>query len=293
LEKEESFDLWYRRETAEYVVSFRAMAGPCEVLIQSEREPEARAIGEIVFQEAKRIEIKYSRYRDDNIIHQIHQHGPVEVDEETARLLDFANTAYQLSDGDFDITSGVLRTLWDFTGKGTPPSRNAVKALLPSIGWEKVSWDGKILQVPDGMQVDFGGFGKEYAVDTALQLVAKSFSCPVLVNFGGDLAATCKPLSRESWAVGIKQATATNTRASFRFEKGAIATSGNANRYIMHKGKKISHILNPRTGWPVNRTPLSSSVGMPQCLQAVLLSTLATLKGKNAETFLEAQGITY
>jgi len=61
----------------------------------------------------------------------------------------------------------------------------------------------------------------------------------------------------------------------------------------MHKGKKISHILNPRTGWPVNRAPLSTSVGMPQCLQAVLLSTLATLKGKNAETFLEAQGITY
>ena len=254
------------------------MASLCEVLIQSGREPEARAIGEIVYQEAKRIERKFSRYRDDNLIHQIHQYGPVEVDEETARLLDFASTAYELSGGDFDITSGVLRKLWNFSGKGTSPSRNAVKELLPYIGWEKVSWDGKTLQIPKGMQIDFGGFGKEYSVDTALQLIKKSFKCPVLINFGGDLAANCKPISRESWAVGIKQATSTNTRASFRFESGAIATSGNANRYIMHKGKKLSHILNPRSGWPVSHAPLSVSVGMPQCLQAGLLSTLAHSK---------------
>jgi thiamine biosynthesis lipoprotein len=61
----------------------------------------------------------------------------------------------------------------------------------------------------------------------------------------------------------------------------------------MHKGKKLLHILNPRTAWPVNRAPLTISVEMPQCLQAGLLSTLSTLKGRDAETFLEAQGITY
>ena len=287
------FEVTFREDTSEFAVAFQAMAGPCEALVQSPREKEAREIGRVVYDEAKRMEKKYSRYRDDNLIHEIHQHGPVQVDEETARLLDFANTAYELSEGDFDITSGVWRRIWDFTGDGKAPGRKAVKELLPKIGREKAGWVGKTLQVPEGMQIDFGGFGKEYAVDQALALVSASFDCPVLVNFGGDLVANRKPLSRDRWSVGIQRATATSADAAFKFESGAIATSGDANRFVMHKGKKLSHILNPRTGWPVSQAPVSVSVGMPSCLQAGLLSTMATLRGKNAERFLEAQEVLY
>ena len=264
------------------------MAGPCEVLVQCDSEAEARKVSRIAAEEAWRLEIKYSRYRDDNLIHRIHQNQAVEVDEETARLLDFADQAYQLSEGDFDITSGILRKLWDFSGTGKVPSRNAVKALLPLVDWKKILWDGKTIQVPPGMQVDLGGFGKEYAVDRALALCSEATKAPVLVNFGGDLAANQKPRSRPHWSIGIQ-----NAPASFTLEEGAIATSGDANRYIMHRGEKLSHILNPRTGWPVNQAPTSVSVGMPRCLQAGLLSTLAILQGKGAGEFLETQGVTH
>lgn len=288
MEEERPITLDYRQESGEFAASFQAMAGPCEILIQCDRKEEASRVAKVAADEAWRLEIKYSRYRDDNLIHQFHQNGPVRVDEETARLLNFADAAYQLSDGDFDITSGILRKLWNFSGDGEAPSRAAIKKLLPLIDWKKISWDGETIQVPAGMQVDFGGFGKEYAVDQALALCCEVSDAPILVNFGGDLAANRKPRSRPQWQIGIQGAP-----ANFVLEEGAIATSGDANRFIMHRGKKLSHILNPRTGWPVSQAPSSVSVGMPTCLQAGLISTLAILQGKNAENFLKTQEVTH
>jgi len=288
LEEERPITLNYRQESGEFSASFQAMAGPCEVLIQCDRKEEASRVAKTVAHEAWRLERKYSRYRDDNLIYQIHQNRPVAVDEETARLLNFAAAAYELSTSDFDITSGILRKLWNFSGNGEAPSRAAIKELLPFIDWKKVSWDGKTIQVPVGMQVDFGGFGKEYAVDQALALCHEMSDAPILVNFGGDLAANRKPRSRPQWQIGIQGAP-----ANFALEEGAIATSGDANRFIMHRGKKLSHILNPRTGWPVSQAPCSVSVGMPKCLQAGLIATLAILQGKKAEGFLETQEVTH
>lgn len=267
------------------------MASPCEVLIQSSSESDARKITDLVCGEAARIEMKYSRYRDDNLVSKIHQHQPVRVDTETARLLDFADTAYSLSDKRFDISSGILRKLWSFTESAKVPSRAQLKLLLPYIGWDKISWDGAIISVPEGMEIDFGGFAKEYAVDSALNLVGSSFEHPVLVNFGGDLAANKPPISRDTWSVGVRKVSNSSKTASFKFKSGAIATSGNRYRYIYHKGKKLSHILNPQTGWPVSNAPVSVSVAMNNCLQAGLFSTLASLLGKDAEQFLTDQEV--
>ena len=92
---------------------FTAMAGPCEVLVDTVNETLAGSLVHIAQKEAQRIEHKFSRYRNDNIIHQInHSLGePVSVDEETANLLDYAQQCYVISDGLFDITSGVLRKI--------------------------------------------------------------------------------------------------------------------------------------------------------------------------------------
>ena len=288
MEEERPITLNHRQEAGEFAASFQAMAGPCEVLIQCDRKEEASRIAKIAADEASRIEIKYSRYRDDNLIHHFHQNKPVRVDEETARLLNFADAAFELSNGDFDITSGILRKLWNFSGTGEAPSRAAIKQLLPLINWKKVFWDGQTIQVPPGMQVDFGGFGKEYAVDQALAVCCEESDAPILVNFGGDLAANRKPRSKAQWQIGIQGAP-----ANFALEEGAIATSGDANRFVMYRGKRLSHILNPRTGWPVSQAPSSVSVGMPKCLQAGLISTLAILQGKKAEEFLKTQEVTH
>src|ERR1700679_1696277 len=94
------------------------MASPCEVLLPAMSHRAARAIGMVAAQEAWRVEQKYSRYRDDSVTARIHNNRglPIEVDAETASLIDFASQCFDLSEGLFDITSGVLRRAWTFDG---------------------------------------------------------------------------------------------------------------------------------------------------------------------------------
>lgn len=286
--------------------SFQSMASPCELLMDTTDERLARKLLAIAEQEARRIETKFSRYRDDNIIYQInHSHGQaVEVDEETAALLDYANQCHEISDGMFDITSGVLREVWQFDGSDNIPSEKSVEKLLPRIGWQKVSWQRPRISLPDGMEIDLGGIGKEYAVDKSA-LLLEQFHISVLVNFGGDLY-TNKPRSNgQAWIVGIenpdklvnKKRKPKNMQQysidEFDLERGGIATSGDTRRYLLKDGIRYSHILDPRTGWPVRQAPHSVTVAAGTCTDAGILATLAMLHGKEAESFLKAQGVMY
>ena len=97
---------------------------------------------------------------------------PVEVDDETARLIDFSESLHRLSDGRFDITSGVLREAWRFDGSDNVPSRSCIDAILPRIGWDKVRWENRTLTLRPGMQIDLGGVGKEYAADRCAGVAA-------------------------------------------------------------------------------------------------------------------------
>ena len=157
---------------------FKAMASPCEVIIETPNKEEAERVVNTVAAEAWRIEQKFSRYRDDNITHKInHANGDVvEVDDETARLLDFANQLYQISEGMFDVTSGVLRKAWHFDQSDNIPAQNKIDALLPTIGWDKVNWHKPRLKLAPNMEIDLGGIGKEYAVDRCA-LLARILTC--------------------------------------------------------------------------------------------------------------------
>jgi thiamine biosynthesis lipoprotein len=274
---------------------FRAMGGPCEVLAEVAGEAEARKLTDTVANCAWRIENKFSRYRADNIIARINAAGgkPVEVDDETANLLDFAALMHRLSDGLFDITSGVLRKAWTFDGGSGLPAQSDIDALLPLVGWPKARWVRPTITLPAGMQIDFGGIGKEYAVDQATQLVAHVSSAAVLVNFGGDLAVTrCRDGGR-AWRVGIESIDAGDSRAAMLVDltAGALSTSGDTYRYVVSEGRRLSHILDPRTGWPVNDAPRSITVAAPTCTNAGMLTTLAMLRGPGAEAFLTSEGL--
>jgi len=270
------------------------MASPCEVLVESDDAAQAKALITLAQQEAIRIEQKFSRYRDDNIIHQINQGGePVTVDPETARLLDFAQHCYSLSEGWFDVTSGILRRAWDFGQNETIPSQQEIKSLLPGIGWDKVEWEKPRLTVPMGMEIDLGGIGKEYAVDCCAALVNALDASPSLVNFGGDLAATKAPRRRSYWNVAIDSVRAGVASDMIDLKQGALATSGDARRFLMKDGSRYGHILDPTSGWPVPDAPRSITVAADTCVQAGMISTLAILKGAGAETFLDGEGVTF
>ncbi len=270
------------------------MGGPCEVLVEVVDVAPARSVVDAVAACAWRIEDKFSRYRPDNIVARINESAgePVEVDDETANLLDFAARVHDLSGGLFDITSGVLRKAWSFDGGRRTPSRAAIEALLPFVGWSKVHWERPMITMRAGMQIDFGGIGKEYAVDQATQLATRASDAAVLVNFGGDLAVTRARDGNRPWRVGVEAIGGVERPARLvDLAAGALATSGDTYRYVESAGRRLSHILDPRTGRPVCGAPRSVTVSASTCTSAGTLSTLAMLRGTGAEMFLESEGV--
>lgn len=278
----------------EGVHRFQAMACDCEVRIETDDLDLVRRLGQVAEHEARRIEAKFSRYRADSVIGRINTSGgrPIAVDDETASLLDYAADCHRLSGGLFDVTSGVLRRVWRFDGSDRVPSAEAVRALKPLIGWRRVRWRRPHITLPAGMEIDFGGLGKEYAVDRALEALRGQSALPALVNFGGDLRVTGPRGDGEGWRVVMDSAGSGDDPAALLvLASGALTTSGDARRFLLKDGVRYSHILDPRTGWPVKDPPSAITVAAPTCLEAGLLSTLAMLQGRQAEAFLEREKI--
>jgi len=291
-------DLFLERRPYGWCGLFRAMASPCEVHVSGVGRSRAEGIVAAVCAEAKRIETTFSRYLEGNIVDRINraQGEPVTVDPETARLLDYAAELNALSDGRFDITSGVLRRAWTFDGGEAVPAQASIDALRASVGWDKVDWNSPVLRMPAGMEIDFGGIGKEYAVDRAAQLIGDRVR-HCMINFGGDLVALGPPEVRDGkrsgWTVGIESLSGSGAARRVSLTTGALATSGDTRRYVLRDGRRYGHILDARTGWPVEDAPRSVTVLAPNCTQAGMLATFAMLMGREAEEFLAAQQVRY
>ena len=269
-----------------FVGQFEAMASTCEILVDSTDKDLATHLTTLAQTEAVRIDHKFSRYRNDNQIHEINnaEGAVVSVDAELAKLLVFADTAYEASEGRFDITSGVLREAWTFDGSDNIPTPEAVEQLLSRVGWDKVSWSIPEFSMPANMQIDLGGIGKEYAVDRTAAIISAETSTAVLVNFGGDLISTKAPKSGQ-WTVGVR--TNGTPDVVINIKQGAIATSGDENRFLLHNDRRYSHVLDATTGWPAKNAPRSITVAAANCVQAGLLATMAMLEGEHTEAYLK------
>jgi FAD:protein FMN transferase len=275
--------------------SFSAMACPCEVLIEGGVAEGARGIVQAVADCAWRIEDKFSRYRSGNIVHAINTSGGAEVtvDDETANLLDFAAKLTELSRGRFDITSGVLRRAWSFDGGSHVPAQAQIDELLSLVGWHKVEWHRPVVRLQPRMEIDFGGIGKEYAVDTAARVAEElAPGASVLVNLGGDIAVRNPRRDGQPWRVGIEAAEQGGVALRLiELRRGGLATSGDSRRFVLKDGKRYSHILDARNGWPVPDAPRSITVLADTCTQAGTLTTLAMLRGAEAREFLQSQSV--
>ncbi|MGM9490960.1 FAD:protein FMN transferase [Ideonella sp. YS5] len=281
---------------AEVRVDFRAMGSPCRILVQPGTASNAKAI-DAAIAEVQRIERKYSRYLEDSVVSGINRAAgsarPLELDTETCDLIDFAVSAYAASDGAFDLTTGVLRRVWDFR-TGRLPAMEALAELMPLVGWSRVSWERPALRLPrPGMELDFGGIGKEYAVDRAATLLAEAGVGAALVNLGGDLRAVGRREDGQPWHFGIAHPRLDEAVvASLPLREGALATSGDYERFFELEGRRYCHILDPRSGWPVQGWQ-SISVVAPACLAAGTIATIAMLMGERALPFLRSQGLPF
>jgi thiamine biosynthesis lipoprotein len=249
-----------------HAYSFAAMGTSCALKLFAPSRVEADMAAAWAIAEVERIEKKYSRYAETSTLSQINRvagdGGTVAVDEETAGLLDFAFACYAKSGGLFDITSGVLRRVWKFSS-GRLPDAAAVVALLPLIGMEKLLWNSPSLAfgVP-GVELDFGGLGKEYAVDRVAALLGAAGIKHGLIDLGGDFFALGPRPNGEAWRIGLRDPNdAGQILGEVAVSGGALATSGNYERCLEINGIRYSHILDPQTGWPVHGL---SSVTVPR-----------------------------
>lgn len=246
--------------------------------------------------DVKRIEAKYSRYRDDSVTTAINRAAGVRtvaIDAETASLLHYADRCQALSDGLFDITSGVLRRAWDF--KRRPPrvpTTGELAAARDRIGWQRVDWSDTRVYLSDaGMELDFGGIGKEYAADRAAAIVRDAGVAHALVNLGGDVRAVGRRADGSPWRVGIRDPRdAEGIIETMLIDDAAVATSGDYERYIEVDGRRYCHLLDPRTGMPVDCWR-SASVVAPLAILAGSYATIAMLLGESAERFLAEQKV--
>lgn len=278
-----------------YRHTFPAMAGVAEVQIHAAHPDDARAAFAAAQAEVERIEAKFSRYRDDSVLTAINRAAggaPVAIDAETSALLDYADACWRQSSGLFDITSGVLRRVWDFK-RGALPDPAALESALARIGWSRVRRGGGTIALEAGMEIDFGGIGKEYAADRAAAAVGALGIRHGLVNLGGDLRIIGAHPDGRPWQVGIAHPRSPGRSiAHVPLCEGGLATSGDYERFFVRDGKRYCHILDPRTGWPVDG-PQAVSVIAPLCTVAGSCATIAMLNGDGAGEYLRAQGLPY
>ena len=277
---------------------FRAMASNHEIQLFAESETAARRAADAAIADVARIEAKYSRYRDDSVTTRINRAAgaaPIAIDEETRALVAYAERCFRLSDGRFDLTSGVLRRIWNFSG-GPPqlPSQDAIDAARKLVGWRRVEWSADAIRLPQaGMEIDFGGIGKEYAADRAAAICVEHGIEHALVNMGGDVRAVGGQPGGSPWRVGIRDPRLPERAiAGLDVVDGAVATSGDYERYFDLDGKRYCHILNPATGMPVAHWQ-SVSVVAPLCVVAGSCATFAMLLEARGREFLDAQRVDY
>jgi len=276
-------------------VPFKAMGSPCEVQLFAAGKAEARHVSDLVIAEVERLEALYSRYRDTSFLSAINrvaaEGGSITVDAETAQILNYAVTCHAESDGLFDITSGILRRAWRFD-RDQPPDVGQVDSLLDRVGWEKLRWEPPALSFPTaGMEIDFGGIVKEYAVDSAAAICKAAGTPNAVVNLGGDIHVVGPRGDGSAWRIGIRHPRqAGGVLETLSIWEGALASSGDYERCIIFQGERYGHILNPRTGWPVRHMAAVSVLG-DLCVVSGSASTIGMLREEDGPRWLADLGL--
>lgn len=280
---------------------FRAMSTECRVNFHGAPASEARDFQREVVVWVAGFEARYSRFIPDSLIGRINaaagEHW-VAVDAETERLFSFCQDLFFFTRGAFDPTALPLVKLWDW--KAHPPvvpDDAAVRAARELVGWQKVQRrPGGVFLPQPGMGLDLGGLGKEYAVDCVMNLALARGIPQVLVDFGQDVRARGHAPDKEFWWIGLEDARQPGKCwTGVAVTDKAVATSGDYLRCFQVNGRRYGHILDPRSGYPVDTGCRAVSVIAPSCTIAGLLSTTALILGPKEglqliETHPDAEG---
>ncbi len=266
-----------------------ALGTQCEVQYVCADAAAARAFEAETVAWVGAFERKYSRFRPDSLVSRINAAaggGWTEVDAEMDGFLDLCASLHHLSGGILDVTALPVMRLWDYkSAQPRVPALAEITAARRLVGWAKVERRPRGIRLPlAGMAIDFGGWGKEYAVDMVAQIAVRHGLAQVLVDFGHDLCAVgCAP-GKPGWHVGLEDPArpGTDCWSSIAARDCGVACSGDYLRGFTLNGRRYGHIVDPRTGWPVANGCRQVTAIARSCLQAGVLSTTVFILGPAA-----------
>ena len=213
----------------------------------------------LAFEEIKRIDSLMNVYNEDSEISRINRSAgksAVAVSADTLRVIDQSISFAHLTDGALDITIAPLMELWGFrNGPKQIPLDNELREKLSLVDYRKILVDADRSTVKlgsPGMQVDVSGIAKGYAVDRAIQILRDAGIQNALVNAGGDIYALGSPPGKKSWRIGIRHPLdSADLLGILELRDKAVATSGDYENFFQVDGKRYCHIMDTKTGWPV------------------------------------------
>lgn len=245
--------------------------------------PDCQAAG-IVFAEMRRIEGLLSKYEPGSEISRLNKYGEIKAGAETFYILSRARDFYYLSGGAFDPTIGPLADLWGFSDKQfRVPADKEIKEKLKKTGFDKIIFNNRNNVVKfklSGMKVDLGAIAKGYAVDCAAKKLKENNIHSCLINAGGQVYCLGDKAGR-AWKVAVRDPRKKGFIRRLDLRDKSVATSGDYEQFFVSGGKRYSHIINPKSGYPAASGIISATIVANDGLTADALSTAVFVLGKD------------
>jgi thiamine biosynthesis lipoprotein len=234
------------------------LGSPFEITVVAKDSIEANQYIAMAFAEVKRIEYLISDWIPTTQISKVNQQAgiaPVKVDLEVFDLVERAIKISKLTDGAFDISYASMDKIWKFDGSmKSMPTAEAIKKSVEKVGYKHIilnANDTTIFLEKEGMKLGLGGIGQGYIADKIKVLLQEKGCTSGLVNVSGDINTWGKQPNGANWSVGIINPMNKNkVFATFPLHDSAVETSGSYEKYVTFNGKRYSHIIDPRTGYP-------------------------------------------
>lgn len=271
------------------------------ISIYSEDRDAAQSAISAAFAEVRRVDALLSIHRTETELSRVNKLAadqPVVVSAELFNVLSTAQHIARETGGSFDVTIRPLADLWGFIWKEYRfPTGPELAAVLPRVGFRLVELDPVARTVRflrSGVSIDPGGIGKGYAVDRAIAVLQETGISNAMVKAGGDLRVIGAPPGAEHWVVQLEDPGKHGNRISIPLSDGALSTSGNYENFFEKDGRRYSHILDPRTGLPVEGVAACTVIA-PTCMESDAWATACMVFGveRSLEMFSDKLAIQF
>jgi len=231
-----------------------------DITVIASNEAEGNTYIDIAAKEISRIENLISEWDSTTQISEVNRYAgvkPVKVDKEVFDLIVRSIKISELTDGAFDVTWAAMNHIWKFDGSMKRlPTQDEIATAIAKIGYKNILLNEKDLTVYlklKGMRLGFGGIGKGYSADKSAALLKSMGVAGGLISASGDITAWGKQPDGRPWMIGITNPfNKDKIFAWFPFEGNSIGTSGDYENFVEFNGVRYTHIIDPRTGWPVH-----------------------------------------